>query len=202
MQNILIRYKIFVMKICVFFGTFNPIHNGHIKMADFALKKYNFDKIIFVPAYLPPHKELENNLAGHRLNMVKLATKTNPKFEVSDIEYQSNTKSYSIFTIEKLIAKYNIQDRINFIIGTDAFEKIETWYNADKLKKLVHFIVFPRKGENTNKLVNLKQNSWDFEIAKSEYFDFSSTEIRATSSHTKTNTEVEEYIKTHDLYKS
>ncbi|MCQ2754667.1 MAG: nicotinate (nicotinamide) nucleotide adenylyltransferase [bacterium] len=190
------------MEICAFFGTFNPIHNGHIKMADFTLKKYHFDKIIFVPAYLPPHKELENNLAGHRLNMVKLATKSNPRFEVSDIEYQSNTKSYSIFTIEKLIKEYNIQGRINFIIGTDAFEKIETWYNADKLKDLVHFIVFPRRGENTNKLETLKQNGWSFEIAQSEYFDISSTEIRETSSHTKTNTEVEEYIKTHDLYKS
>ena len=80
------------MKFCVFPGTFNPIHDGHIKMAEFALKKYNFDKVIFIPSYIPPHKDVETNLAEHRFNMVKMATSFNPKFDVSDIEYKSEEK--------------------------------------------------------------------------------------------------------------
>ena len=90
------------MTICVFFGSFNPIHVAHLKMANFALKKYNFEKIIFVPAHNPPHKDIDRNLALHRYNMVKLAIKSNPKFEISDIEYKSEGKSYSINTVKKL----------------------------------------------------------------------------------------------------
>ena len=61
------------MSICIFPGSFNPIHEGHLKMARHALEKYNFDKIIFIPAYLPPHKEIDKNLAKHRYRMVELA---------------------------------------------------------------------------------------------------------------------------------
>ena len=75
------------MSICIFPGTFNPIHQAHIKMAEFALEHYGFDKIIFIPSYIPPHKALNKDLAVHRLNMVKIAISSNPKFELSDIEY-------------------------------------------------------------------------------------------------------------------
>ena len=73
------------MTICIFPGTFNPIHIAHIKMAQFALQKYEFEKIIFIPAYIPPHKQVNSNLAKHRYNMVKLVCDKNSKFEVSDI---------------------------------------------------------------------------------------------------------------------
>ena len=105
------------MAICIFPGTFNPIHKGHLKMAEFALDKYNFDKIIFIPAYLPPHKEIDKKLAQHRFEMVKLAISNNPKFEISDIEYQSEGKSYSLITVQKIIEQYNIKDRLNFILS-------------------------------------------------------------------------------------
>ena len=124
------------MNFCVFPGTFNPIHDGHLKMAEFALNKYNFDKIIFIPSYIPPHKDVENNLAQHRLNMVKMATSLNPKFEVSDIEYKSEGKSYSLITVQKLIEQYGLKTRLNFIIGTDAFVKIETWFIPIKRLRL------------------------------------------------------------------
>ena len=108
------------MSICIFPGTFNPIHKAHLKMANFALEKYKFDKVIFVPAYIPPHKEINSNLAKHRFNMVKLATATNPRFEVSDFEYKNEGKSYSILTVKKFIEQYKNTNRLNFIIGTDA----------------------------------------------------------------------------------
>ena len=132
------------MKLCVFQGTFNPIHNAHLDMAKFVLNKYDFDKIIFIPAFKPPHKEYDKGLSRHRLNMVRLATADDERFDVSDIEYKSDRTSYTYLTIKELYTKYEIDDKIYFIIGTDAFEKIDTWYEAEKLKKLVKFIVFNR----------------------------------------------------------
>ena len=181
------------MAICIFSGTFNPIHNGHLKMAKYALDKYDFEKIIFIPAYLPPHKEIDKNLATHRYNMVKLAIQNNPRFEISDIEYLSEGKSYSLITVKKIIEQYCIKDRLNFIIGTDAFAKIDTWYKADELKKLVHFIVFPRRGD-----IISNKDSWDYELTDMEFVDISSTEIRLGN---KIDTNVEGYIKEHGLYR-
>ena len=183
------------MTICIFPGTFNPIHEGHIKMAHFALEKYGFEKIIFIPAYIPPHKLIDNNLAKHRYKMVEMVTKDCPKFEISDIEYLSNGKSYSLITVQKIIEQYNIKNRLNFIIGTDAFNKIETWYKADELKKLVHFIVFNRRGDE----ISSELESWDYELAGMDYVDISSTEIRNGKS--VNNNIVEGYIKENGLYK-
>ena len=85
-------------------------------MAEFALKKYNFDKIIFIPAYLPPHKEIEKSLAEHRFNMVKLAISKNPKFELSDIEYKSEGKSYSLIKRMHFPTKWYSRSDKEFII--------------------------------------------------------------------------------------
>lgn len=182
------------MSICIFPGTFNPIHDGHLKMAEYAIQKYGFEKIIFIPAYNPPHKNIDNNLAKHRYNMVKIATKYNPRFEVSDIEYKREKKSYTIITVKEIIKQYQIDSRLNFIIGTDAFSKIDSWYEAENLKKLVHFIVFPRRGTE----INISKN-WSYELTDMEYIDISSTEIRAGGNNTKIN--IEEYIKKNGLYK-
>ena len=181
------------MSICIFPGTFNPIHNAHIKMAKFALKNFKFDKIIFIPAYLPPHKEIDQRLAEHRFEMVKLAIKDIPQFEISDIEYQQEGKSYSLITVKKIIEQYEIKDRLNFIIGTDAFSKIDSWYKAEELKNLVHFIVFPRRGD-----VLENKETWDYELVDMEYVDISSTEIREGNIE---NTSVKGYIEKNGLYK-
>lgn len=191
------------MTICIFSGTFNPIHNGHIKMADFALKNFNFDKIIFIPAYIPPHKQVGLDLAQHRLSMVKIATSINPRFEVSDIEYKENAPSYSVNTVKKIIKKYNIKERLNFIIGTDAFKKIESWYHSDELKNLVHFIVFPRIGDDIESIKSeFKQKGWDFEIVECDFFNVSSTEIRKNFSSNQIDKKVKDYINGHDLYRN
>ncbi len=187
------------MSICIFPGTFNPIHNAHLKMAEFALKHYGFEKIIFVPAYIPPHKEISSNLAKHRYKMVEIATSKNPNFEVSDIEYNSNAPSYSLITVKRLIEKYNLQDRLNFIIGTDAFINLESWYKIDELKNLVHFIVFPRRGDEPD-YKYFVDNGYDFEVAPMGYIDISSTEIRSQNEHIETTKGVEVYIKENGLY--
>lgn len=194
------------MTLCVFQGTFNPIHKVHLKVAEYALEHYGFDKILFIPAYIPPHKDVESELAQHRLNMVKLAIENNKHFEVSDIEYRRTGNSYTYLTILELRKIYG-EDKINFLIGTDAFEKIETWYETDKLKELLHFIVFPRCGKfEKNDFEYLRLKGYEFEFASMDYIDVSSTEVRDNLNNGKgiNNLEIPkvvEYIKEHGLYK-
>jgi len=196
------------MKLCVFQGTFNPIHRAHLDMAEFTLKNYGFEKIIFIPAAVPPHKICEQNMAVHRLNMVKLATAYNPNFEVSDIEFQLKGKSYSYITALELYKKYDIDGKINFIIGTDAFEKIDTWYETDKFKKLVDFIVFVRENNPIpEKFQQLKDKGYNFQFTQMPFEDISSTELRHLIKsnkpvHNMITKEVEDYIKENDLYKN
>lgn len=184
------------MTICIFPGTFNPIHKAHLKVAEFALKHYGFEKIIFIPAYIPPHKDIAPELAKHRYNMVKTTISDYPQFEISDIEYElgkDGDKSYSLITVKKIKEMYDIKGRLNFLIGTDAFEKINSWYKANELAKLVHFIVFPRGVELTPK------EGFDYELAPMNFIDISSTELRNHKSNDIIE-KVKEYIEKNDLY--
>lgn len=197
------------MNLCVFQGTFNPIHNAHLRVAKFVMDKYKFDKLIFIPAYNPPHKNCDKAMAQHRFNMVKAALNLYKNIEVSDIEYKRKGVSYTYLTICELIKMYNLDNqKINFIIGTDAFEKIETWYNIDELKKLVHFIVFVRENNfNPNKLEKLREKGYDFVIESLKFEDISSTELRQRIKNNEQISdivckEVEEYIYQNGLYKS
>lgn len=194
------------MKLCVFQGTFNPIHKVHLQVAKFALENYGFDKVLFIPAYLPPHKEVDKSLAQHRYNMVKLAISDEDGFDISDIEYKREGRSYTYLTILELKKIYNISDKINFLIGTDAFEKIDTWYETDKLKEHLHFIVFPRcnnfKESDFDKFKNM---GYDFEFSPMDYIDVSSTEVRDNINNKKSIEGLEiprvvEYIKENGLY--
>jgi nicotinate-nucleotide adenylyltransferase len=134
------------MKLCIFAGTFNPIHKAHLKMAQLALENYGFDKILFIPAYKPPHKDTD--LSEHRYKMVEIAIANNPKFEISDIEYKREGKSYTYLTVLELYKKFKIDGKISFIIGKDAYDSFDTWYEAEKLKKLIDFVVFDRIPED------------------------------------------------------
>ena len=196
------------MKLCVFQGTFNPIHNAHLRVAGFVLNHYDFDKILFIPAYNPPHKNSDPEMAFHRLNMVKLAAGTNLKFEVSDIEFQRQGKSYTYDTICELYKLYNIEGKISFIIGTDAFDKIQTWYKFDNLKELVKFIVFIREDNcDFSKYNYLKDLNVDFEFQTLDFLDISSTELRQKIAKEDDISllvpkEEREYIIKNELYKA
>lgn len=195
------------MNLCVFQGTFNPIHNAHLRVAEYVADIYNPDKLLFIPAANPPHKDCDPAYSEHRYNMVKLALENYPEFSISDIEYRRGGKSYTYYTICELRKEYNISDRILFIIGTDAFEKIESWYEVDKLKDLVKFIVFVRE-ENfeISKYDYLKDQGFVFEFQPLSFKDISSTELRQ---YIKTGKDislfvpekVKEYIEDYGLYK-
>ena len=195
------------MRLCVFQGTFNPIHKVHLEVAKFAKEYYNFERILFIPAYIPPHKSVDKNLALHRFNMVKLAISEYNGFDISDIEYKREGNSYTYNTILELRKAYNITDeKINFLIGTDAFIKIRTWYKTDKLKELVHFIVFKRTNEfNKDDFNELRGFGYDFEFAPMNYIDISSTRLRENLGNGISINDMElpkirEYIKEHGLY--
>ena len=194
-------------KLCVFQGTFNPIHNAHLRVAKYIYEEIKPDKFLFIPACIPPHKECDSNLTIHRLEMVKLAISDYPQFEVSDIEYKRSGKSYTYQTILELYKIYPDINTVYFVIGTDAFRKIESWYKTEELKKLVKFIVFERE-ENFNllDLDYLKNKGYNFEIQKLPFKDISSTEIREKLKNHNKNVaseipqKVMEYIDKNGLY--
>jgi len=196
------------MKLCVFQGTFNPIHKAHLRVANYVINKYAFDKILFIPAFNPPHKDIDTSLSLHRLNMVKLATEDTPKFAVSDIEYKRGGKSYSYYTVCELYKEYNIQDKINFLIGTDAFCHIQSWFKTEELKKIVKFIVFVREDNfNSSKYDYLKEAGYDFEFEPLPFADISSTELRkkiklGESIDELVTEKVKDYIYKNGLYKN
>ena len=204
------------MKICLLCGTFNPIHNGHVKMAEFVEENFNFDKIIFIPTYISPFKQdLDENIAQDRLKMVQIAVKNNEKFACSDIEYKMNNVSYTYNTIVALYKKHQgqIEGRINFIIGYDAFLSVGRWHKSKQLKDIVKFLVFPRKlDDNINvniidkKIEKLKENDYEFSILDFAPYDISSSQIRENVRTNKSiddmvPEEVKEYIYEKNLYK-
>jgi len=167
------------LKLCVFQGTFNPFHNAHLRVAKYVSETFKFDKFLFIPAYNPPHKNCPENYAIHRYNMIDAALEEYPNFELSDIEYKRKGKSYTYLTICELYKIYNIDGKINFIIGTDAFKYIMNWYEFEKLKALVKFIVFIREDKFDISVYDyLKEAGVDFEFQKLPFKDISSTKLR------------------------
>lgn len=195
------------MRLCVFQGTFNPIHNAHLAMGNFTKKLYDYDTILFIPAYKPPHKEFDDDLANHRFQMVKLAVSGGVGFGISNIEFQNERYSYTYLTIQELYKRYKIDGKIGFIIGSDAFYEITDWYESDKLKSLVEFIVFPRGLElDKDRLSLLHHRGYVFTIAQMPPSAISSTAIREKLEHGMpaaglVPAEVSEYIRKNGLYR-
>ena len=189
---------------CYYFGTFNPVHQGHIKTAKDIISKLGFNKVVFVPAYIPCHKEIKTNSAD-RLNMLKLVSGGN--IEVSDIEFKLPEPSYSYRTVQEILKHKKEGEKVNYIIGFDAFKKIESWKNSDYLKKNVHFVVLKRTGELRAEIEKLKEKGFDFEITDSiDTIDISSTEIREKVKNGAdisglVDEKVKRYIKENELYR-
>ena len=127
-------------------GTFNPIHYGHLAVADVVAERFKLDKIIFIPTKYPPHKT-HKDIADvkHRFHMVELAVAGNKKFSVSDFEVKKESKSYSIETVRFFKEKLDKHDKLFFIIGSDMLPTLPTWKDIAELRKLTRFIVVKRK---------------------------------------------------------
>jgi len=193
---------------CYFFGTFNPIHLGHVEIARKVKELAGFDKVIFVPSYMPPHKVEGLASYADRLEMAKLAVGID---NVSDIERTLKVPSYTYRTIEKLYEENNNQ-KINFIIGYDQFFKLESWREPEKLREMINFIVIPRKFQNGQVMSErafdyFKNKGYSFEVLNINFLDVSSSMIRAMAEHNYditglTTSGVKEYIERNRLYKS
>ena len=134
-------------KIGILGGTFNPVHNGHLVMAQTALEKLKLDKVIFVPSFLPPHKTARHVLGPRdRYQMVRLAIKGNPRFTVSDFEIKRPGKSYSIDTVKYLREQFSCETKLFFIIGGDSLRALPMWKDIDDLLLLTRFVVVNRPG--------------------------------------------------------
>lgn len=140
------------MKIGILGGTFNPIQIGHLIVAEEARERLSLDKIIFVPTFLPPHKDKSDIApASARLCMVKLAIEGNKYFSASSIEIIRDGRSFTIDTLKEFKKKYP-QDELYFIIGSDLLKYLEEWKDLDEIIKLVKFIVVTRPGYPLEKI--------------------------------------------------
>ncbi len=128
----------------VFGGSFNPIHYGHLLLADEVLETLKLDRILFVPAAVPPHKSPAHLApAGDRHEMVRLATAGHPKFEVSDAELRRAGPSYTVDTLEALRTP---REDLFLIVGSETFLDLLTWREPRRIAELARLVVVPRVG--------------------------------------------------------
>ncbi len=172
----------------IFGGTFDPIHLGHLIIAEQIRDSLNLDKIIFVPNGNPPHKVNSFTDKKYRLDMLKLAIEDNQFFEISEIEINKTSYCYTIDMIKEL--KLIFKSDLFFIMGADSLVNIKTWHKYEELLNLCNFIIFPRIFKNEviehwekNKLQDWIRNNLTSEENKFIFINFpiieiSSTEIR------------------------
>lgn len=133
------------LRIGLFGGTFNPIHRGHLQVAEDVLQQFALERIYLIPSGLPPHKT-HGILApaDDRIEMVRIALKHHHAISVSDMETRRCGPSYTIDTLIEFNAKFGAGAKIYFLVGIDAFLEIHTWKSYSQLFDLVDFIVMTR----------------------------------------------------------
>lgn len=188
------------MQIGIMGGTFNPPHMGHINAARAAKGAVPLDRLIFIPAGIPPHKSMAKGSASaeDRLEMTRLAAKL-VDAEVSDIEVSREGKSFTVDTLRELEKKYP-DDGLWLIMGTDMFLSIETWFEAESIFKLANIAAVPRDARDLQKLaehgkilferygavsriieteaVTISSSELRPDINRAEFFDYLPEEVR------------------------
>ncbi len=132
-------------RVAVFGGSFNPIHYGHLLLADEVREALGLSRVIFIPAAFPPHKSPLHLAPAHdRYAMVALATAGNPAFVVSDIELRRPGPSYTVDTVAALRAASD--DELFLLVGSETFLDLLSWKDAPRIARLARFVVVPRAG--------------------------------------------------------
>ncbi|WP_294286239.1 nicotinate (nicotinamide) nucleotide adenylyltransferase [uncultured Chryseobacterium sp.] len=164
-------------KIGLFFGSFNPIHIGHLILANYILEHSDMDELWFVVSPQNPFKEKKSLLKDHnRLDMVQLAVKNYPKMRASNVEFSLPQPSYTIDTLTYLHEKYPDYS-FSLIMGEDNLAGLHKWKNAEALIKNHHIIVYPRIFEGDKKDSDLLQHE-NISLIKAPVIELSATEIR------------------------
>lgn len=164
-------------------GTFDPIHYGHLVIANEVLSKYELDKIIFVPTGNPPHKSSAGlTTSYHRYMMTQFATMTHPYFDVSDYEVNQEGISYTVDTVKEFHKKYS-DTKFYFITGTDAVLDLPNWKDTEVILDICTFIAVNRPGYVNNRLEEKisdieKKYHGEIFIVNAPQLQISSTDIR------------------------
>ncbi len=193
-------------KIILFGGTFDPIHLGHLILAEYAKEFIDAKKVIFIPSYKPPHKlNYTPTYYKHRYNMVKLAIKNCKNFVLSDFEIKRKGVSYTYITIDYFKERYKNYD-LYFLIGLDSLVSLPTWEKWQEIVKKIKFLVGKRK-INQYALDNLPKEV----LKKIIFFDSPIIEISSSEIRDRVKNllpikylvpeQVEKYILKHKLYK-
>lgn len=200
-------------KIGLFGGSFDPIHIGHLIIAQDAVDQLGLSEVIFIPAAVPPHKQhLDRASAEDRLNMVEAAVDSNALFSVSDAELKRGGVSYTFDTVTTIAEKEQDAELV-LIIGSDTLVDLHNWYKIDELAELCEFASFMRPGESDPKEIRRK-----IELApdlkervisntfESRMIGISSSEIRRRTAEGAgirylVPEAVEQYILKHGLYR-
>jgi len=198
-------------KIGISGGTFNPIHYGHLIVAEMVRDEFGLEKILFVPSGMPPHKNLRD-VAGaeHRFNMVQQAVKNNPYFFESRVEVERGGYTYTIDTLKNLRQTYGKDAKLYYIIGADVLSDLLTWRNYQEVFGICEFIAVLRPGngiEVFNRQMEYLRDTFGAVIhfIDTPLIEISSTEIRNRIRQGKSikylvPEAVEDYIKENRLY--
>jgi nicotinate-nucleotide adenylyltransferase len=133
------------VRIGILGGTFDPIHLGHLRMAECLREIFSLDRFLFIPAAVPPHKPTRTITPGEiRLDMIRAATADNPAFEACDLEIARGGLSYSVETLDALRERFGPGAELHFAMGSDQFAEIETWKEWQRIFTLTHLVVVAR----------------------------------------------------------
>lgn len=194
-------------------GSFDPVHTGHLVIAQDAMEKLELSEVVFIPADIPPHKQhLQQADVGHRMNMLQLSTEADLRFSVSDIEIQRGGVSYTIDTVRE-IQLLRPECELVLIVGTDTLVDLHNWYEIDELLELCEVASLMRPGESSmvelaNKiaLTDAQKEKLLANVIEAHLIGISSTEIRMRVAEGLgirylVPAEVEMYIFEHSLYR-
>ncbi len=207
-------------QIVIFGGTFDPIHHGHLITARAVAEHFGFEKVTFMPAKVPPHKDgapHKSAPASDRLEMVRLAVADSKMFDVSDIELQRDGPSYTFDTLMSLCRQYGQEANLHWIIGADMLEDLPMWHNAGEVIEMARIITAARPpySERVPEVLEALRDHFTAEqvvrlgegVALTPLIDISSTDIRrrfaeARSVRYLTPAAVIDYIHKRGLYEA
>jgi nicotinate-nucleotide adenylyltransferase len=197
-------------KIGILGGTFNPVHNGHIAIANIAVYEFLLGEVVFLPLGNPPHKRNECIAsAEHRLNMLRLASEDEKRFSVNTIELYRDGYTYTVDTLE-ILARENKNADYYYIIGADTLFELKTWKNFERVFCLTNFICVLRPGQDDSEVREYadalnERYGYKFFVAKEKGPDISSSYIRELAEKRRLKQglvpdKVARYIEKHQLY--
>jgi nicotinate-nucleotide adenylyltransferase len=161
------------LRIGIFGGSFNPVHEGHLKLALEAFSELNLDKVIFVPSFQSPFKTRHDMMPeAVRLRLLKDAVSAYPFFEVSSCELDREGVSYTVDTLKFFRKKYGKDAFLYFLAGADVLKGIDRWKSLDQILKLCRFVILNRAG------CPMPKNDQRFLYLSLDSPDISSTAIR------------------------